>query len=317
MGRLGWEVARSSSIPIFLTVHQLPWFATIYLPNISGVRSAIESTLWTYARLSLRQYTSVIVPSQTISDLVATKTGISPMTISNGIYLKTFQSFIRSEDHAALKRRLRLPLDVPVILHVGRLDIDKNVERVVQAAARAMRQTEAHLLLVGDGSRKRALMRMCEELNIADRVHFPGYISLQEGLPEIFSLADVFVTASEIEVQSVVLLEAIASGLPIVAVRASFVPEVVHDGVNGILAEPGDINGLASAILTVLKNPAERQEMGKISRQLAESYDIQISIDLHEQLYASLLDELQPVIEKTNTQQKRVLRRSRTEFSQQ
>jgi glycosyltransferase involved in cell wall biosynthesis len=234
-------------------------------------------------------------------------TGIQPTTISNGISLETFHSYLSSDNNTALRKKLHLPLQVPVILHVGRLDIDKNVERVVQAAAHAMQQTDAHLLIVGDGSQKHTLMKMCETLKIADRVHFPGYLTLQEGLPEIYRLASLFITASEIEVQSLVLLEAIASALPIVAVRATFVPEIVHEGVNGFLVESGDINGMANAISTLLKNPKQGREMGKISRGLAETYDVHISLDLHEQFYSSFVEqkETQPVLENATSTQSR------------
>jgi len=306
MSQLGLEYARGTRIPILLTVHQAPWFAASYLPNITGIRSVSESILWAYARWMLRRFTSVITPSHTVSDLVTRMTGIQPTTISNGVSLKTFHLHLPSDDNIALRKRLHLPPHVPVILHVGRLDIDKNVERVLQAAAQAMKQTEAHLLIVGDGSQKPILMKMCEALKIVDRVHFPGYIALLEGLPEIYRLASLFVTASEIEVQSLVLLEAIASGLPIVAVRATFVPEIVHDGVNGFLVESGDVNGLSNAISTLLKNPRQGCEMGKISRILAEAHDVHISMDLHEQFYSDFVKqkEIQPVLEKAGTQRR-------------
>jgi glycosyltransferase involved in cell wall biosynthesis len=197
------------------------------------------------------------------------------------------------------------------------LDIDKNVECVVQAAAQAMQQTEAHLLIVGDGSQKQRLMKMCETLKIDDRVHFPGYIALQEGLPELYRLASLFVTASEIEVQSLVLLEAIASGLPIVAMRATFVPEIVHDGVNGFLVESGDINGLANAISTLLKNPKQGREMGKISRRFAEAHNVHLSMDLHEQFYSGFVKqkEIQPILEKKGTQRQWTRIKESTEIS--
>jgi len=300
MSQLGLEYARHAHIPTLLTVHQVPWFAGSYLPNITGMRSTVESILWAHARQMSQQFTSVITPSHTISELVTAMAGIEPITISNGISLETFQSNLTSDDSAVIRNRLQLPLNVPVILHVGRLDIDKNVERVVQAAAQAMQQTEAHLLIVGDGRQKPALVKMCEALNILDRVHFLGYVTMQEELSEIYRLANVFVTASEIEVQSLVLLEAIASGLPIVAVRATFIPEIVHEGVNGFLAESGDINGLANAISTLLKNPEQAYEMGKISRILAEAHDVRISMGLHEQFYSDLVkqNEIQPVLEE-------------------
>ncbi|HLO16478.1 MAG TPA: glycosyltransferase [Anaerolineales bacterium] len=304
MSQLGLEYAGHAHIPILLTVHQVPWFAASYLPNITGIRSHVESILWAYARRISRQFTSVITPSQTISDLVKTMTNIQPMTISNGIPIETFQSQLPSDDQTAIRKKLNLPRHVPVILHVGRLDIDKNVERIIQAAAQVMQQTEAHLLIIGDGSQKHTLVKMCETLKIADRVHFPGYIALQQGLPEIYRLASLFITASEIEVQSLVLLEALASGLPIVAVRATFIPEIVHQGANGFLAESGDIHGLANAISTLLKNPKQCREMGKVSRILAEAHDIHLSMDLHEQFYSGLVKqiEIQPVLEKVGTQ---------------
>jgi 1,2-diacylglycerol 3-alpha-glucosyltransferase len=304
IGQLGLEYAHRGRIPILLTVHQVPWFAASYLPNITGIRSVSESILWAYARRMQRRFTSVITPSHTVSDLAARKTGIQPTIISNGIALKTFHPRVSSDDNTAIRKSLGLSPKVPVILHVGRLDIEKNVERVIQAAAQAMQQTEAHLLIVGDGSQKHALMQICETLKIAGRAHLPGYITLQEGLPEIYRLASLFVTASEIEVQSLVLLEAIASGLPIVAVRATFVPEIVQAGVNGFLVEPGNINGLANAISVILKNPQQGYEMGRISRKIADKHDIRISMDLHEQLYAGFVKprESQPVLEAVDTQ---------------
>jgi glycosyltransferase involved in cell wall biosynthesis len=317
MSQLGLEYTRRACIPIILTVHQGPWFAAKYLPDITGIRSVSESVLWAYARRMLRRVTSVITASQTVSDLVTRMTGIRPTIISNGISLETFHPHLSSDDNPALRKRLHLPPQVPVILHVGRLDVDKNVECVVQAAAQAMQQTEAHLLIVGDGSQKHALMKMCEALKLLDRVHFPGYIALQEGLPEIYRLASVFVTTSEIEVQSLVLLEAIASGLPIVAIRATFIPEIVQNGVNGYLLESGDIQGLANAISTLLKNPKQGPEMGKISRMLAETHDVHISMDLHEQFYADLVTgkEIQPVLEKTGTQRRWTPIKGSTEIS--
>lgn len=304
MGQLGIEYAGGRCIPILLTVHQVPWFAASYLPNVDGIRSFSESILWAYARHVQRRFTEVITPSRTVSDLVARKTGMLPVTIGNGISLKTFHPQLSSDDNAVIRKRLDLPAHVPVILHVGRLDIDKNVEHVIEAAAQAMQHTEAHLLIVGDGSQKHKLMKMCDRLKITDRAHFPGYMALQEGLPEVYRLANLFVTASEIEVQSLVLLEAIASGLPIVAVRATFVPEIVHDGVNGFLVESGNVNGLANAMSAILKNPHQGYEMGQFSRRLAEAHDIHISMDLHEQLYAGFVKpkDSQSVLEKADAQ---------------
>src|SRR5205085_2309151 len=102
MSQLGVEYARSACIPILLTIHQGPWFAARYLPNITGIRSVSESILWTYARRILQRFTSVIAPSQTISDWVTRMTGIRPTIISNGISLEIFHSHLSSDENAAL-----------------------------------------------------------------------------------------------------------------------------------------------------------------------------------------------------------------------
>jgi glycosyltransferase involved in cell wall biosynthesis len=114
-----------------------------------------------------------------------------------------------------------------------------------------------------------------------------------------------------------VLLEAIASALPIVAVRATFVPEIVHEGVNGFLVESGDINGLANAISILLKNPKQGYEMGKVSRMLAEAHDVHISMDLHEQFYSDFVrqKEIRSVLEKAGIQRRLTPIKGSTEIS--
>jgi glycosyltransferase involved in cell wall biosynthesis len=126
---------------------------------------------------------------------------------------------------------------------------------------------------------------MCAALGIAGRAHFPGFISAAQGLPEIYRLASLFATASEIETQGIVLLEAAASGLPIAAVRATCIPEIVHHGVNGSLAEPGDAHGLARAMSAILGSPSRAAAMGRESLRLAREHDCRRTMDAHEQLY--------------------------------
>jgi 1,2-diacylglycerol 3-alpha-glucosyltransferase len=288
MGLLGLEHARRARIPITLTIHQLPWFAASYLPDVDGLRSHAETILWMYARWLLRQFTDIITPTQTVSALLAERTGLRPRTISSGIDLEVFHPH-PAQDGAAARLRLNLPPHAPIILHVGRLDIDKRVGHVVEAAAPALRATDAHLVIVGDGRQKSGLMRLCENLGIKDRVHFTGYVSLREGLPAIYRLASLFVTASEIETQGIVLLEAAASGLPIVAVGATCISEIVHDGVSGHLSPPGDVIGMSQSITTLLRNPRSAWKMGRAGRLIVQSHGLERTIELHEVLYQQMI----------------------------
>lgn len=183
------------------------------------------------------------------------------------------------------------PPAAPILLHVGRLDADKCVDRLTQAAALAMTETDAHLLIVGDGTQKPALIKLCHSLGIAHRVHFPGFISAAEGLPELYRTADLFITTSETETQGIVLLEAAASGLPLVAVRASCIPEIVHDGVNGYLAQSGDLCGLGNAMRALLRDPRRAARLGEAGRVLAEQYKFASTVEAHEQFYRRLIKE--------------------------
>jgi len=297
---VGFEYARSMNIPITLTMHMLPWFVSAFLPDMLKIRAMAEAIGWMYVRLMTRKFTSVITTTKTTADVVTSRTGVQAKTISCGINMRTFRPPLPPDLETGARTRLNLPLNVPVILHVGRLDTEKRVDRVVQAAAQAMSQSDAHLLIVGDGREKHALIKLSQSVGIADRVHFPGFISVNEGLPEIYRLASLFVMASEIESQGIVLLEAAASGLPIVAVDATSISEIVHDGINGYLTSPGDVQALGDAITTLLQSPERSKQMGGESRRLAENYDIRHTRQLHEQYYGKLIEQTSRLGRKDN-----------------
>ncbi|HSG42452.1 MAG TPA: glycosyltransferase, partial [Anaerolineales bacterium] len=179
------------------------------------------------------------------------------------------------------------PMNVPLLLHVGRLDADKSVDNVIRAAGQTIRESEAHLLIVGDGKQKMKLIRLCREMGINERVHFTGYIHPSK-LPEIYRMANIFVTASEIETQGIVLLEAAASGLPIVAVDATCISEAVHDQVNGFLVRSGDTHRFSEALLTLINDPKGSCKMGMNGRTLVSEHGIQNTWRLHENLYREM-----------------------------
>ena len=285
MGWIALEYANRAHIPVTLTTHQLPWFVASYLPK--SLKPLVESTLWAYARMSLKKYTTLIAPTQTIARIIEEKTGLKPNVISYGLDLQTFHPTLLSGVATATRTKLNLPLNVPLILHVGRLDTDKSVDKVIRAAAPAILRSEAHLLIVGDGCQKNHLIHVCRDLKIETRVHFTGFIHPSE-LPEIYRAANLFITASEIETQGIVLLEAAASGLPIVAVNATCISEIVHDRVNGFLIEPGNLRGLSDAIATLVNNSRGAQVMGRDGRVIAENHDIHATWILHEKLYLEI-----------------------------
>ena len=283
------QYAAVERIPTLITIHQLPPTAAGHLPGFLQVGA--EKMLWRYGRWFSQKFTSIVTPTETTSTQVTRILGRPVNTISNGIDLQTFRPLLPQEDDSAIRQKWNLPPGVPILLHVGRLDTDKHVDRVIRAATGILKREAAHLLIVGDGIRRSSLVKLGESLGIAGRVHFTGFVSAKQGLPEIYRIAHLFVTASEIETQGIVLLEAAASGLPIIAIRSSSIPEIVHDQFNGFLARPGDLAGLSQAMEILLRKQEMAARMGKASQAIAQRHDNALTIEAHDKLYHQLVEQ--------------------------
>lgn len=289
MGVIGLEYAKRSRIPVTLTAHQLPGFVACYLPDKFFIREIVEKVLWLYSGWLLKRFSSIIAPTKTVSKIVKNKTGVKPKIIHYGIDLETFHPRTNAEETNTARIRYGLPFNAPIILYAGRLDMDKSVQRAILAAAEVVRHSDAHLLIVGDGNRKKHLMELCKNLGIESRTRFTGFISDKEELARIYRMSNVFITASEIETQGIVILEAAACGLPIVAVRATCIPEIVQHEMNGLLAAPGDIAAMSRALNRILNNSAAAQAMKIKSRSIAEKYSFETSFSKHEKFYRQMV----------------------------
>ncbi|MEA3341571.1 MAG: glycosyltransferase, partial [Chloroflexota bacterium] len=148
------------------------------------------------------------------------------------------------------------------VLHVGRLSYEKNVDLLLRAFAHiAGDYPAARLTIAGDGPDREALARLADELGLSERVCFTGFVP-HEQLPALYQAADLFATGSTIETQGLVVLEAAACGLPVVAVDALALPEAVHHTVNGFLSPPGDEAALAQHLACLVADASLRQHMG-------------------------------------------------------
>jgi len=290
IGVAALRAAQKVNTPTVFTIHQLPWFISTYLPIKQRVKHFLENNIWRYSTWFIQQCEGLVTPSKMIAEIVETNTGFMPQVISNGVDLDLFSP---NSDHPTeaqeLCEKYGLCPDHPVILHVGRIDPDKKVDLVVQAAAEVMREVEAQLFIVGDGKQRQELIQLSQSLGIHQNCFFPGFISKHADLPGIYRLASVFVTASEIEVQSSVVLEAAASGLPVVTVQASSMPELVIDGKSGFLIPPGDIDALAERLVSLVKDPTKAKVMGRSARDNVEVHSNERFVREHEQLYRSVL----------------------------
>lgn len=186
--------------------------------------------------------------------------------------------------------------DVPAVLRnddvltvgmVARLREQKGHDVLLDAFANLAAGPECHLVLVGDGPLKDELSRQVEELGLRETVHFLGYRS---DVPRLLSHLDVFVHPSRWEGFGLVFLEAMATGLPIVATTVSAIPEIVRDGKTGLLVEPDNPRALTAALETLLTSRETRDRMGEAGRKRLESdFSVERMIDRYDTLYSSII----------------------------
>ncbi len=157
--------------------------------------------------------------------------------------------------------------DELLLVHTSNFRPVKRVKDVVEAMALVSKDAPVKLLLIGDGPDRPAVEDRVKELGLSRKVNFLGS---QESVERILPCADIFVLPSIYESFGLAALEAMASGLPVVATNTGGIPEVVEDGVTGLLVPPKSPHALARAILALASDPHRRKIMGRAARARAE-----------------------------------------------
>ncbi len=159
--------------------------------------------------------------------------------------------------------------ETATVVFVGRLVPNKGPLTLLQAAATVLAERPGtRFLMVGEGPQRRRLEREVGRLGITGAVSFAG---LRRDVPEILRRASVFVRPSTLEGMSLTVLEAMATGLPVVATPVGGTPEIISHGVQGYLVPVADAAALAEALLKLLRDPAAGAEMGRRGRELVLS----------------------------------------------
>jgi glycosyltransferase involved in cell wall biosynthesis len=236
------------------------------------VRGAIRLA-WQAADRSFSRAERVTTPTRKAADYLEANTSVSGvLAISCGIdahnYTPSFEK--RTEN---------------LIVFLGRVVEEKQIDKLIRALAKLDPALKARLQILGSGDQEQRLTSLATQLGIADRVVFSGRVS-DEYVRETLTKATVFAMPSIAELQSISTMEAMASGLPIVAANAMALPHLVHDGENGFLYEPGDVDDLADKLTRVLTMPDDELERFKReSLSIVEAHDIQRTLDTFESLY--------------------------------
>ncbi len=160
------------------------------------------------------------------------------------------------------------------VLTIGRLIPRKGFQFLIRALPQIV-ENAAHnfeIEIVGDGPYLGELVKLAENLGVTSHIHFAGSVPYSE-LPQKYRHADIFILPSLAEGMPLVVLEAMGTGLPIVASRVQGIDELVEEGVNGELFDPGDVEGLARCLVKLINAGEERIQMGKSSVERVKPYD--------------------------------------------
>ncbi len=273
--------SRLKRIPLVATNHTIPE-CSLYGMRESRFYQPLSNVMSFYIRMVLGRADVVTTPTPTAAaQLKALGFGKPVLPVSNGVDGDRF-----SPPQKPVK------LDPPVVLYTGRLDAEKELDTLIEAVPYVHQETGARFRIGGEGSDRRRLEDLVARRGLQQFVEFTGYVS-DEALPDVYREASVYAISSPVELQSISTLEAMACGLPIAAVDAGALPELVKPGINGYLAPRGDSRSFGEAIVRILNAEHGGQAMKAASRNLALQHGVSEMVSAYEDIFARLVCEHQ------------------------
>jgi glycosyltransferase involved in cell wall biosynthesis len=211
--------------------------------------------------------------------------GLKALVVSNGIDQKKFSP---AKAFKNVRQELGISDDIVLVLFIARFTAHKQPLTLIRAFREAAAQDPGlRLLMVGDGDEKAAGVALVEELGLEDKVVFQAF---RHDVPDVLAAADIFVLPSLWEGLPIGLLEAMAMGKAVIATRVDGTKEVVNDGSNGLLIEPGDVGGLVAAILRLSKDGTLRDQLSRNAvRTIREQYNASLMTQHIEEIYDELI----------------------------
>ena len=284
LGMTALRTARYRKLPLVFTHHTLYEQYTHYIPGDSATMQRFAVELATrYANLC----DQIIAPSQSIAEMLQQRGVITPVTvIPTGVCTGRFAE----GNGDAVRQQLEIPADAVVIGHLGRLAPEKNLEFLAHAVANvAVECAPVHFLVVGAGPSEAAIRQAFAQAGVSNKLHMTGILQQQQ-LTDALHAMNIFAFASGSETQGIVLAEAMAAGLPVVALDAPGVREVVKDGENGLLLYEKNTAAFSTALRQLTEMPVQQlAELQQGARATAEAFSMACSADKALQCFSTLL----------------------------
>ncbi|MBK9602545.1 MAG: glycosyltransferase [Anaerolineales bacterium] len=281
VGLLAYLTASTKNLPLIYTYHTSITDYTHYLKVIGGTGVIRHAARW-FSTTSTNLGNQIVVPSPKFYRLLLEQKVKRPIhVIPNGIDLSNFKAV---KNPGSFRSKLGVGPDAPILLSVGRVDPEKRLDFLIDAFDRiADRMPEAHLVFAGDGGARKKLQEHAAAVKSSSRIHFLGMVDRTE-LPVILHDATVFLSASTTEVHPISVIEAIASGLPLVVVQDEAFEGMIVENENGHQT-PLDVTAYSETLLSLLNDPDRLKRYGKRSMELSEKYSIEGQVRALETLY--------------------------------
>ena len=279
-------IAKKLNIPIVATCHIMPANISGALPLPPKMGIVIGNLYLKVMSQVFNKVDYVTAPTETGISILRTIGVKTPMeAISNGLDLKLFH---KQKETEAFRRKYHLPSE-KFILYVGRLDKEKCVDIFV-AALQYCEPIPFRAVIAGTGELLEDLKEQVKTLHIEDKVTFLGILPEDE-LPMLYSLASMFVMPSTAELQSLVTMEAMGTGLPVIGANAGALPFLIKDEENGYLFEPNNPEDLGKKMKSLLENSDLREQMGNASLKIIQQHDLENIGKRFASLYERLIEQ--------------------------
>ncbi|MDQ8197331.1 glycosyltransferase [Pelagicoccus enzymogenes] len=288
-GLEGMLLARWKNVPIVGTFHTFfaepDYLRQFYLPAFGWT----QKLMWKYSVGFFNRCNQIVSPSESVRDHLVSRGMWRPTTVlSNGIERMSLRP---PEEIEAFRKSMGI--EDFAFIYIGRVSPEKSLEVALEAFALTLEANpKAKFVLIGNGPGDEAVDAKIEELGIKDSVIRTGRVERDILMKQNYPLlGDVFVTASKTENQPVSILEALAFGLPLVGPRAKGIPELVDDGVNGLIFEPDNVREMAERMTRLMEDRELHGRMRQASLDAAATHDLQHVGDRLEAVYRLAIEE--------------------------
>jgi glycosyltransferase involved in cell wall biosynthesis len=279
---LGWQVARLHNIPFIETYHTLFRYYRHYLPYQSLLK------IWMIKRITAfigNDCDAIIAPTlKAKKDLLTDGVKKPIYIVPSGVYTEKF-------DHVKkgwLLRKYNIPQAQKILLTVGRLEKEKSIDFLVRVYSQLFKaHRDTALIIVGVGRDKEKLQKLAVSLGVNENIHFIGHVTYSN-MPKVYADADIFIFASRTETQGMVITEAIASGIPVVAVADDAFTAVITNNANGFLV-PKEANTFALKLSNILKDKELKKRLSRNAKQSARQFSIESTAKNLEHVYSEVV----------------------------